>query len=162
MSMLRRWTPLIVGLGLLALGPRPARAQGGGGDSLGMSSTAPGDDGTVGVATRYEMRISTMPITPADWTGAAPVAGLPTPRPSGTRQETMVHGLSPDTTYSFALRSVDDVGNWSALSNVVRWDWSQDAVPPAPPTGLTAQEDGARVQLRWNPNREANLAGYSV
>jgi len=159
-SVIRRLTPLIVGLALLA--PGAVRAQGGGSDSLRMSWTAPGDDGDVGTATRYEMRISTAPITAVNWTSAAVVPGLPTPRPSGTRQQTMVRGLSADTTYYLALRSVDDVGNWSALSNVVRWDWVQNGVPPAPPTGLTAAQDGAMVLLSWNPNHEPNLAGYSV
>jgi hypothetical protein len=162
MSVLRRWTPLIVGLGLIVPGPRAADAQGSGADSLRMSWTAPGDDGTTGTATRFEMRISTTPITAANWNGAALVPGMPTPGPSGTAEQVMVHGLSRDTTYYLALRSVDDVGNWSALSNVARWDWSQNSVPPAAPTGLTAAQEGAKTQLQWNPNHESNLAGYSV
>jgi hypothetical protein len=156
------WMPPIVALALLVPGPRPARAQGAGADSVRVSWTAPGDDGNVGTATLYELRISTAPITPANWSSVPVVPGLPLPRPSGTHQQTTVRGLSSDTTYYFAIRTEDDAGNWSGLSNVVRWDWTPATAPPAPPTGLTAVRDDPNVRLSWSPNHESDLAGYSV
>ena len=158
----RPWMPPILALALLVPGPGPAGAQGGGADSVHVAWTAPGDDGNVGTATRYELRVSNAPITLGNWSGAALVPGLPLPQPSGTRQQTMVHGLSPDTTYYLAIRAVDDVGNWSGLSNVVRWDWTPGTGPPAPPAGLTAVREDPNVRLSWSPNHEPNLLGYTV
>jgi hypothetical protein len=46
--------------------------------------------------------------------------------------------------------------------------WSVDAAelpdttPPEPPTGLTAAATGGDVELTWNANAEADLAGYVV
>ncbi|MBI2597886.1 MAG: fibronectin type III domain-containing protein [Candidatus Diapherotrites archaeon] len=40
---------------------------------------------------------------------------------------------------------------------------STDKVPPAAPTGLTAELSGKEsVLLKWNPNTEEDLAGYLV
>jgi hypothetical protein len=151
-----------VGLALLASGPAPAWAQGGGADSVHVTWIAPGDDGTVGIATLYELRISHAPITPANWGGAALVPGLPLPLLAGTRQAATVRGLSSDTTYYLAIRTVDDAGNWSGLSDVVRWDWTPNTVPPASPVGLTAVLDGPNVRLSWTANHEPDLGGYSA
>ena len=156
------WGPLLFALLLLlALAPIVAHAQGT--DSVTVGWTAPGDDGHTGTATAYEMRMSTSAITSGNWAGATVVPGTPTPRPNGTRQSTVVHGLTRGTTYWFAVKTVDDVGNWSNISNIVRWDWVTDTSPPSAPTGVTAtaQGDGS-VRVAWSPNSEADLAGYDV
>ncbi len=80
--------------------------------------TAPGDDGRFGRAQAYVLRHSTEPITDANFDQATAVPGLRKPRPSGTRESMTVSGLAPDRPYYFALKAVDDAGNWSVLSNV--------------------------------------------
>jgi hypothetical protein len=148
---------------LLALAPVIAHAQGAGADTLTLAWTAPGDDGSLGQATRYDIRWSTAPITDANFGAATAVTGLPAPANSGSRQTLVVRGLSKGTTYYFALKTTDDAGNVSPLSNVVRWDWVYDTAPPAAPTGVaTAGVSVSGVHLRWQANSEPDLAGYKI
>jgi hypothetical protein len=129
---------------------------------VALQWTAPGDDGSIGTATSYEMRMATLPITSGNWAMANVVGGLPAPMVSGTRQSVIVRDLSRDTTYFFAIRAQDDNGNLAPISNVVRWDWVFDTAPPAAPTGLSGVKAGASVQLNWDANSEPDLLGYSV
>ncbi len=75
-----------------------------------------GDDGGVGTAYLYELHYSTSPITPANFDKATRAINLPAPAAPGTLQSLTVGGLSPNTTYYFALRSLDDAGNQSSLT----------------------------------------------
>jgi hypothetical protein len=86
--------------------------------SVTLQWTAPGDDGQFGVATRYEVRYATEPITAATWKAATVVADTPHPQAAGKREKLKVKGLDSGTKYWFAVRAVDDAGNWSPLSNV--------------------------------------------
>ena len=79
---------------------------------------ATGDDGTVGRAGFYDLRYATSPITNATWGAATRALGEPGPKPAGSAETFAVSGLDPDTTYYFALRARDDMGNESAPSNV--------------------------------------------
>jgi len=88
-------------------------------DSINLSWTAPGEDpdGT-GTCTAYDIRYALSQIsTPAGWVAAADVAGEPTPSAPGTPESFTVNGLSPGTTYWFALKAEDDVGKLSDISN---------------------------------------------
>lgn len=131
-------------------------------DSVTVSWTAAGDDGRQGSATAYDLRISQSPITADNFDSALLVPGLPTPATSGTRQRVVVRGLTHGTTYYFAIRSVDDAGNWSALSNVVRWDWIVDTAPPGAPQGLAVELAGHDARVTWSANSEPDLEGYRV
>ena len=104
-------------------------------DTVTVSWTAPGDDATFGTAAQYELRYSDAPINSSNFTQAEMVSGMPLPRAAGTRQSVVVRGLTPGVVYYFAMRTVDDMGNWSGISNVARWDWT---VTPPPPTGQSA------------------------
>lgn len=157
-SFWRRWFPVLLGLLILLLAPVICHAQG----SVTLVWTAPGDDGNIGTAGHYELRYSQSPITDANWGQATPVSGLPAPQVAGTRQSVTVNGLNETTTYYFALRTQDDAGNWSPLSNVLVWDWVYDTAPPAAPSGLVAAREGANVRVRWSPNTEPDVAGYIV
>lgn len=81
--------------------------------------TAPGDDGTAGTATGYELRYSAQLLTAANFLLATRITGLPAPAAAGTRQSFVVNGLADGITWYLALRTIDDVGNWSSVSNVV-------------------------------------------
>ncbi len=84
-----------------------------------LTWTATGDDGTVGMANAYDVRYNTVPITPENWENATQALGEPKPQKPGSTETFLVPGLEPDTTYYFALKVLDNVGNASALSNVV-------------------------------------------
>src|SRR5262245_13751548 len=74
--------------------------------------TAPGDHGPNGRARTYQIRYSTQPITSASFDRATMVTTAPRPAPAGSRETLTVEGLAPDTRYYFALKSMDDAGNW--------------------------------------------------
>jgi hypothetical protein len=158
----RRWFPLLAVLGLLLLAPALTHAQGATQDSVTLGWTAVGDDSLSGTAAAYELRRAGAPITEATWGSATAVAGLPAPLASGTPQQVVVRGLARGATYYFALRARDDAGNWSGLSNVVRWDTGLDATPPAAPAGLAVGPLDQGLHLTWSPSAAPDLAGYSV
>jgi hypothetical protein len=158
----RGWVLPAAALALLLLAPAVAHAQEAGTDSLTLHWTATGDDGAVGTAALYDLRMSGSAITAANWDAAAAVDGLPAPAASGTAQSVVVRGLTPGATYYFALRARDDAGNWSEVSNVVRWDGVLDETPPPVPSGLAAGLSGDGIQLSWEPSTAPDLAGYSV
>ncbi|MDZ7392540.1 MAG: Ig-like domain-containing protein [candidate division KSB1 bacterium] len=88
-------------------------------NSVTLTWTAPGDDGTVGTAASYDLRYSTSPITATNFDAATQATGLGTPKAAGSTETFTVTGLNSATTYYFALKATDDSGNKSAISNVV-------------------------------------------
>ncbi|MBO9609617.1 MAG: fibronectin type III domain-containing protein [Paenibacillaceae bacterium] len=86
--------------------------------SLALTWTAPGDDGGTGTATSYDIRYSTNVINAGNWASATPASGEPAPAAAGTSQSFTVTGLAAGTLYYFALKTTDEAGNVSALSNV--------------------------------------------
>ena len=84
-----------------------------------LNWTASGDDGMEGKATAYDIRYSQAPISDANFELANRVPDVPEPLAAGFRESVMVGGLAPNTTYYFALKVADNVGNLSELSNVV-------------------------------------------
>jgi glucuronoarabinoxylan endo-1,4-beta-xylanase len=101
--------------------------------SADLSWTAPGDDGNQGVATGYDIRYSTIPLTAANWNSAQQVTGEPTPAASGLEQYVSV-GLQPGTTYYFAIKTLDEAGNVSDISNVISLTTLGSKTPPATKT----------------------------
>jgi hypothetical protein len=108
--------------------------------SITLNWTAPGDDGDVGQATAYDVRYSTSPITEQNWDSATPVDGEPAPSPAGSAESFTVSGLQPSTTYYFAIKTSDEAGNWSGLSNVAMVT-TIDNIPPEDITDLTASAE---------------------
>lgn len=81
--------------------------------------TAPGDDGSAGTASQYDMRRSNVAITDQAWDSAARVSPMPAPKAAGAAETLTVSGLSSVTTYYFAMKAADEARNWSPLSNVI-------------------------------------------
>ncbi|TFG91264.1 MAG: hypothetical protein E4H16_00035 [Candidatus Atribacteria bacterium] len=104
-------------------------------NSISLAWTAPGDDGTSGTANQYDVRHSTVSINSSNWTSSAQAIGEPTPQVSGTSQTYTVTGLTANTTYYFAIKSIDDSNNVSPLSNIVS---GTTAVASAPATTTPA------------------------
>jgi hypothetical protein len=107
------------------------------GISIRLTWTAPGDDSTSGTASQYDIRYSSSPITDANWAAATQVTGEPAPLVAGTQQTFTVTGLQSGRTYYFAMKTADEVPNWSGLSNVPSGATS-DIVPPAAISDLHA------------------------
>lgn len=88
-------------------------------NSVQVSWTTPGDDSLTGTASEFDLRYSTAQITAANFASATRWTSGPTPAAPGTRQSTTITGLAPNTTYWFAIKTGDEVPNWSGLSNVI-------------------------------------------
>ncbi len=90
--------------------------------SVTLCWTAPGDDDTVGTATMYDIRYSTVEVgidTSTWWEAADTVANEPPPSPAGEEDSCVVTGLTAGQTYYFAIKAADEVPNWSGISNIV-------------------------------------------
>ncbi len=145
--------PLIVGAPIIDTTPPAAttdlRATGWGTDFATLGWTAPGNNGTVGQASTYDIRYSTKPLNATNFGNATPI---PTGRPhvAGTPETVNVTGLSPNTTYWFALRTADAVPNWSPLSSIVKilTLLSYEGVPSI--NGVAYDPTVAQVQLTFS------------
>ncbi len=81
--------------------------------------TAPGDDSLLGRATAYDVRYALTPITAATFTQATRVLGVPLPKTAGSAETLAVSNLLAGTPYFLAIKTGDDAGNWSGISNIV-------------------------------------------
>ncbi|NJP31861.1 glycosyl hydrolase family 18 protein [Micromonospora thermarum] len=110
------------------------------------------------------------------WDAAAggdfPVAGYDVYRggtlaTSVTGTSAVVTGLSPNTAYTFTVRSKDARGNQSAASapvTVTTLNPSDDNTAPSPPGNLRSTgRTSSSVSLAWNASADASgIAGYDV
>lgn len=99
-------------------------------NSVTLTWTAPGDDGNIGTVAAYNLRYSTEPLAESTWEAATTAPNPPTPLPAGTTQSMAVTGLSPGMPYSFAIKSTDEAGNQSAISNIASKRTDQVACTP--------------------------------
>lgn len=132
--------------------------------------TAPGDDDRSGRADRYEVRYSAGFDTAAGWWGAGEtVANGIGPAAPGERESLAVGGLADSTTYRFAVKTGDEVPNWSALSNVatITTPEAPDTIVPGKIADLRPlQVTESTVELTWavpdDPAKAAAVAEYSI
>lgn len=133
--------------------------------TITLAWTAPGDDSTTGQATRYDLRWSLTPIaTLADFALATPVGGVPAPAIAGSAESATVTGLTPSTTYWFALRTQDESGNLSDLSNIVSGSTlaSSDVERPAPLTLVLDGVTNTSVTVSWTDSGDDSLTGNAA
>lgn len=118
--------------------------------------SASGDDGLTGNASSYDLRYSLSPIDVNNFDLATVVNGVPAPSAPGTPESFNITGLVPNTNYYFALRVRDNVGNVSALSNVlnartlaisIRF---QDNMESGPSNWTVAGSNGAGGPALWH------------
>lgn len=121
-------------------------------NSIDLDWTAPGDDGSTGSATSYDVRYSTSVINDGNWAGATQVIGEPSPSSAGSAESMTVSGLDENTTYYFAIKTSDEVPNESALSNVpslatlagaASWDNPTNSYS----TGFDGNQNGWKIQV---------------
>ncbi len=83
-----------------------------------ISWIAPGDNGTIGQAVYYEIRRAVPPI---DWSsnfnGAVLITNSMPAGESGSLEQYTVGSLASGTTYAFAVKAIDEAGNYATLSN---------------------------------------------
>lgn len=100
--------------------------------NLTFAWTATGDDGIIGQATGYSLRYSASQDSLINsWESVSEVAGVPAPAGAGTSESfSSVVVLETGVEYYFAIKAVDDAGNWSEISNIVS-KTIPDEFPPA-------------------------------
>lgn len=118
MDTLRRIAPLACGLWVAAASAPPVATAA---TSVTLHWTAPGDDGMTGRATSYILVRSLFPITPANFSLATAIPGVPAPKAARSPESFTVTNLFPNTGYFFAIKTVDEAGNVSAMSNLAHY-----------------------------------------
>jgi hypothetical protein len=71
------------------------------------------------------------------------------------------YDIKPGLTYRYWVTAVSKTGEESKPSNEIKVE-TQVTDPPAPPQGVEAAAIDPGVSMDWQPNWEANLAGYNV
>ncbi len=129
--------------------------------SLTLVWTAPGDDGNTGTAAQYDIRYSTSSINNGTFNSAWQITNEPAPSPAGTPESLTVTGLAENTTYYFAIKTADEVPNWSALSNVASGATTVDQTPPSAVTDLQASAGTSTgtISLSWTAPGDDGLLG---
>lgn len=134
-------------------------------NSVTLTWTTPGDDSLSGTASQFDIRYSTSPITAANFASATRwTTGVPAPLTPGTSQSVQVTGLSPNTTYYFAMKTGDEVPNWSSISNIASKATAvaPDVVRPAAlALTLTGQTDST-VTVQWAATGDDSLTGTAT
>jgi hypothetical protein len=132
--------------------------------SILLGWTAPGDDGSTGTASIYDLRYHTSLITTANWDSATQIGNEPTPSVAGTPETCTVAGLSESTAYFFAIKTADEVPNWSGLSNVVSTSTRGDEEPPSAIEDLQASsgENIGEIDLSWTAPGDDGLMGTAT
>ncbi|MBN1385258.1 MAG: gliding motility-associated C-terminal domain-containing protein, partial [Elusimicrobia bacterium] len=145
--------------------------------SVELNWIAPGDDGPPeagGQAYQYDIRYSTTgPIdTDTKFNSATQVSNESVPKPAGTNETFMVAGLTEQTVYYFALKTGDELLNWSGLSNSPQAETlPTERIIPLEPAGIKGilSEDRKYITITWsavtkNENLSAcdDLNGYNI
>jgi len=115
--------------------------------SITLIWTAPGDDQTTGTAALYDLRYTPVELTVAAWDSAVQVLDELAPQIAGTAERFTVDSLIPASTYWFALKTADDQGNWSAISNTVSGSTTQSTPDTWEKTYGTTESDGGKCVM---------------
>ncbi len=125
--------------------------------TVDLAWTAPGEDSTYGRAARYELRFLPRSMNASEWEAARIAPGPPAPDSAGTAQVFTVSGLHPDSLYYFAVKTADEIPNWSGISNVVPgmilWRLTTSSEPSFGARLPSWSPDGGRIAFAadWDP-----------
>ncbi len=128
-------------------------------NSVILSWTAPGDDGDTGQAIQYDIRYASAIIDDENkWNAATQVNGEPPPKSAGQNESFIVGNLAPSTVYFFAIKTADEVPNWSLPSNSPQITTEADTPPP----GETPTVMGSFPGMMIGPGMECPALGLNL
>ncbi len=131
-------------------------------DKFTLNWTAPQDFGEdSSQVSRYDLRYARTEITEETWESAEVFTHSLSPSPPETLETlTLTHAMR-DTTYYVALKSVDALGNISALSNVVQVP-QVDTLPPDAVIDLAVDDTGEDwIRLSWTATGDDGQQGQA-
>lgn len=134
-------------------------------NSFALVWTAPGDDEAAGTAAAYDIRFSKAAIDSAAWDAATRVdpSAIPCPKSCGQIETHVILGLDSATRYYFALKTSDEKGNESAISNCASGMTLDENIPPATVNDLAAIAlDDTTFQLVWTATGDDWQAGKAL
>jgi gliding motility-associated-like protein len=146
-------------------------AEPGGYERIDLSWTAPGDDGWQGKATEYTIKYATYVINAANFEAVLDVKERSVTVSGGSSDSETIIGLMAYTTYYFAIKTEDKVGNVSGISNIASAATGTDSLPPKEPVGIRGilSADGETMTISWRAVTEnvdgtpcTDLKGYNV
>ena len=129
-------------------------------NSITISWTAPGDNGTSGTATEYDIRYNTSPIYPSNWDNAIQAENEPVPQPYGNTDTFTISGLQPGTVYYIGVKGIDDNGLAGRFSNIINTK-TTDSIPPSALTTLTSEISNyvGTIRLMWIATGDNGTSG---
>lgn len=110
-------------------------------DTIELDWTAPGHNNNTGCAFLYEIRYCVN--TSFDWDTGTHVSGVPLPEVAGTSQSVVVSSVPQGNSYTFALKTSDEVPNTSAQSNLATEGGQQEVET------LMLDKASADILLSW-------------
>lgn len=132
-------------------------------NSVTLSWTATGDDQQQGRAASYQIRVAPSLNDLKRWDAARDIstAGL-VPSASGMTERFTISGLDSKSTFYVALKALDEFGNASDVSNIVRAK-TKDANPPAAIMDLRVAElREDELMLEWTAPGEDGMQGQAA
>ncbi len=136
--------------------------------SVELTWTAPGDDGDSGTASVYDIRLNNYPITEKNWADNFQTLTPPNPAPAGTRQSTIIRNLTPFGVYHFAIKTGDEIPNWSPISNevIAITDGSQNLIDTIAPSRIrdlvVSAASRSALTLRWHAPGDDRGTGTAI
>ncbi|MBD3305481.1 hypothetical protein GF339_03795 [candidate division KSB3 bacterium] len=130
-------------------------------DWVKITWTAPGDDQQQGQATSQQIRIAPTLNQLKDWAQATSIPNTLQPSPAGMQESFTIPDLASDSTFYIAVKTLDEFGNASEISNIVRAK-TKDAVPPAAIQDLQpVAVEADMVSLQWTTPGDNGMTGQA-
>ena len=128
-----------------------------------VSWTAPGTANKAAPALAYALKYDPNFAVVKAWEAARPVEEVPIPAAAGTVETATINGLVRETTYYVGLRVLDDLGNSSGPSNIVRFKTLKHLTPPDAVSDLSiAEAKRGEVTVNWTAPQEAGTEATPV
>ena len=144
---------------------------GAGYDRIDLSWTAPGDDGWLGMATKYIIKYATYNITADNFNSIPNVEERNVTVSGGNPDSETITGLASDILYYVAIKTEDEVPNVSDISNVATAIIREDILESRQPAGIKGvlSADGRTMTISWggvSKNEDGtvceDLVGYNI
>lgn len=131
---------------------------------VNLTWTSKGDDGDVGLAESYDIRYTTESINEDNWDDATQVPEAIAPLISGSSQSMIVTGLVGGTVYYMGMKTLDEAGNASPISNIINVETDPaDIIKPAVISDLTISDQRPiSLKISWTAPGDDDNEGKAL